>query len=248
MPTKLVRDGTRLKRTIPLRYATDLLGTPPQFSRATANGSRTIIDGKTDRNRWSGVGVEANQSRGGLYLSTHLDALTNEMMYHGRRQGEIVSLSDILAGTYRGEPLPQEERLQLQKVVVNLTAQTHIAVADLSGDSEAAKTFYSELSAKLEVKKAISGIYKSSLDAVNASDDHSASRAIALALKENPYIEGIQIGSVRRDYPSIGDTNDNVVLFGPDNKPLKTLRADSTTLYYLDDAGQLQSIAIPVEK
>ena len=234
-------------RAIPLRYATDLLGKPPQFSRATANGARTIRDGQTDQNRWSGVGIEENQNRGGLYLSTHLDALTNEMMHYGRRGNERTSLADILAGTHLGEPLPDEERLRLQKVIVNLRVQTHLAVADLSGDSERAKAFYAELSAKPEVRKAISGIYSSSSAAVNASDDHSASRAIALALKENPFIEGIQTGSVRRESEWIGETNDNAVLFGADNKPLNAVEANSATLYYFNDEGRVESKTIPVE-
>ena len=178
VPLKLVRDHTWLARNTPLRYATDLLGGKPRFSRATANGVRTVRDGKKDENRWSGIGLDGVRSQGGLYLSTHLDALSNEMLHYGRQDGAefrqpdgqvAIRLGDILAGTRAGNSLPTEDRMLLQKVIVNFRTQAHLLVVDLSADSENAEAFHFELSSNPEVKKALSGKYRSSIEASLAS-------------------------------------------------------------------------------
>ena len=80
------------------------------------------------------------------------------------------------------------------------------------------------------------------------SGDHSASRAIALAVAQSGLIQGIQSGSARpEEGEHLGDSIDNVVLFGADDKPLNLVEAESARLYFYDDDGKLTSKSFPVE-
>jgi hypothetical protein len=91
------------------------------------------------------------------------------------------------------------------------------------------------------VKNALAAAhYVSARAACDAAGDYSFSRALAHAILDTvPLIDGLKVTTARDSWGHIGETGENLVLFGAEGVPLPYLVPLSETVYDVDPSGKL---------
>ena len=193
-----------------------------------------------------------NTGQGGLYVCTHLDALANEYLNFAIDKAKNMEDGWHLLPTNPETGLPLFRNVLAKRAndfperfVASLVTRKKLWVADLSNDSPDTNRFFDEIQRSQPVQDALGELgYNlgpgSLARAVKHDTDYSAARAIGLAVASSmPLIDGIQYGSAREHFARIGETNDNLVLFGVDGEPHPSVKVTKMHLYTGDSADGL---------
>ncbi|HKU41204.1 MAG TPA: RES family NAD+ phosphorylase [Polyangiales bacterium] len=219
-PMQRVPTNTFVLRSVAAQYK----GVPTDHVSA-----RTIRKGSIADHRWTGARASGQPGRGALYVSMHLDAMSNETLHYNRGPISIVTRRPLM--TY-----------SLQDTATFVYAlRRPLWVADLSLESNEGRAYLEQLGAKKEVDGALLDAGFKSLAQAYRSDDYSFCRALGHALLDEygPQLDGLRVVTARDEYPKLGETGENLALFGEDNAPLGSLREVSQTHYDVNASGQL---------
>ncbi len=224
LPLHRLPPGTIVLRSVAASYK----GTAP-----TPDSARTIFGGSTADFRWSGARPMGRPGRGALYVSRHLDALSNEL-FHYASKNPALPVNPVV-----GRVLAQDALAATRSFRFKTT--TGILVVDLSSASPEGTAFLRQLDQDRAVKSALGAAHHPSmLTACNAANDYSISRALTHALCDTvPLIEGLKVVTARDEWAKIGETGENLALFGADGAPLPSLAPLTETVFGVDARGRL---------
>lgn len=175
-----------------------------------------IRDKDSDANRYSGQarGTEITK-RGGLYTSRHHAPMMNEIWHHS---DDAVDIPHALAATG----------------VIQMSLVRPLLVLDLSRYSPETAKFLTKLETDRDVRSALDASRHPGArleDLLMHGSDFSVCRALGLAAANSPYVEGLQAGTARLS-DRLGETGDNLILYGSDLWPLHDkVRAETVTLF-----------------
>jgi hypothetical protein len=224
IPLKTVAAGTIVWRSVAAAH---------RGMGATADAARIIWNGAVADYRWSGL-RPGGPGIGALYVSMHLDAVSSELFHYAERDPALPEHHPA------GRVLAQDALVGRRLFRFELTRLA--AVADLSLASGRARTFLDLLGGRADVRKAlVASGYASAVAAYKAPADYSFSRALALAIAEQLHlVGGLEVTTAREDWPTLGETANNLVLFGTDGLPLPLLRPLSMTSFDRAPTGRLE--------
>ena len=222
LPVERLEAGTIVFRSVKAQYD----GVAP-----TADGARTIRDGSTADHRWTGERPRG-PGRGALYLSLHLDALTNELLHYAKD-------SSLPVHPELGRVLTQDALSSTTTFRYALTSS--LMVVDLSLESSAGNAFLEQLRGQKAVREALAAEHFATLRQAYKASEYSFCRALGHAVLDASagLIDGLKVTSARDEWAKIGETGENLALFGDDRVPLRCLRVLSQTQYGKDAAGKL---------
>jgi hypothetical protein len=239
VPSDSIGSGLHLKRGMDAKY---LQGTEKTIAPSSVLGAITVRDATKDSNRFTGIGPSPAGSpavpvrRGGLYTSEDNTALLAEMFHYADRSlprdmyGKAPVL-DVLA----------------PKCLIKMKAVREIIIADLDTSSEATQRFFQEIEGDEQVAGALKALgYRSLSEAVLHPKDYSAGRGLGLGLASNESIDGMRITSAREFTTSevVGETGNNVVLFGENLEPATGL-VQVTSMHIIErneESGKIEAV------
>ncbi len=224
VPLQRLPAGTIVVRSVAASYK----GVAP-----TADSARTIFGGSSADFRWSGARPLGRPGVGALYVSRHLDAVTNEVLHYAAKNPALP------VNPVAGRVLAQDALAATRSYRFKTT--TGIVVVDLSSASPDGASFLRQLDQNSAIKSALTAARQPSLlSACNAANDYSVSRALSHVLKDTlPLLEGLKVVTARDEWAKIGETGENLALFGADGAPLPSLAPLTETVYGLDASGRL---------
>jgi hypothetical protein len=224
VPLQRLPPGTIVVRSVAASYK----GVAP-----TRDSARTIFGGSTADFRWSGARPGGRPGRGALYVSRHLDAMSNELLHYASKNPAL-PVNPVVGRVLMQDALAATRSFRFKTA-------TGIHVADLSSASPQGRAFLRQLDQNRAVKTALAAAsYPSVLSACNAPNDYSVSRALTHALCDTlPLIEGLNVVTARDEWAKIGETGENLALFGVDGVPLPSLIPLTETVYGVDASGRL---------
>jgi hypothetical protein len=225
----------------------------------SVNGAVSVIDLATNpnaHNRWTGTAVPPAPgtlpvpapTRGGLYLSTDTSALLAEALHYNKASVAAGLARDRIAGTFTPK-IMLKVRLTRPVDVVTLdyfSDETRRFVAEIGGDPKveaalrAMGPLYLGPGGKPSLLDALFSTTK--LPATGATD-YAAARAVGLAMAADPTIDGLQVTSAQDYEPTGGGRHgggDNVVLFGPDGKPVSAVQVTEVATLAQLPGGDLE--------
>jgi hypothetical protein len=166
-------------------------------------------------------------------VSRHLDAVTNEVLHYAGKNPALPVNPTV------GRVLMQDALAATRSFRFKTTVG--IVVVDLSSASGDGASFLRLLDQNSAVKGALAASrHPSVLSACSAANDYSFSRALSHALKDSiPLIEGLKVVTARDEWAKIGETGENLVLFGADGLPLPALAPLTETVFSVDASGRL---------
>ncbi len=202
-PLSRITKGTIVFRSVSAQYN----GSP-----VSEDAARTIFGGSTADHRWSGARPKG-PGKGALYVSMHLDAVSNELFHY--------------AGTK-----PAQDALAATKIF-RYRVEEQLWLVDVSLASPSGVDFLGRLAQSSAVKKALANAgYASIRSACESPKDYSFARALGLALVDGiPIIDGLRVQTARNEWPKIGETGENLVLFGHDNTIVRYLTPVTETTF-----------------
>ena len=198
----------------------------------TPASASTIFGGATADHRWSGARARG-AGKGALYVSLHLDALSNEL-FHYADNNPALPVNPVVGRVVAQDALKATRTFRFK-------TRSGLALIDLSAASPAGTVFLRELGLRSSVKNALAAAhYVSARAACDAAGDYSFSRALAHAMLDTvPLIDGLKVTTARDSWGHIGETGENLVLFGAEGVPLPYLVPLSETVYDVDPSGKL---------
>lgn len=217
-----IGSGLYLKRGLDAKYLSiTKRGTQRTIDVPSIQGTITVRDATRDSNRFTGIapflpGLPAVPvTRGGLYTSEENTALLAELFHYA---------DPALPRDVYGKPPVHD--VVAPKCLVTMKTVRELIIADLDTSSQKTLQFLREIQSDKKVDAALKALgYPNLLVAVHHPDDYSAGRALGLALASNSEIDGMRITSARGFTTSdiVGETGNNVVLFGENLKPASGL-------------------------
>lgn len=224
VPLQRLPPGTIVVRSVAASY---------KGVAATRDSARTIFGGSKADFRWSGARPLARAGRGALYVSRHLDAVANEVFHYASHDPSLPVNPAV------GRVLAQDALAATRSF--RFKTNTGVVVVDLSSASSEGTAFLRQLDLNRGVKSALAAArHLSVLSACNAPNDYSFSRALSHALTDElPLAEGLKVVTARDEWAKIGETGENLALFGVDGVPLPSLVPLTETIYGVDAAGRL---------
>lgn len=223
LPLQRLEAGTIVMRSVAAVY---------KGVAASADSARTIWGGSLADYRWTGARARG-PGRGALYVSLHLDALTNELLHYAQHNPSLpVNLAV-------GRVLTQDALAATTTFRYALTDS--IFVVDVSPASPAGMAFLEHLRAQKRVRDALTAAKYTTFQQAYEADDYSFCRALGHALLDESaaLIDGLRVTTARNQWPKLGETAENLALFGDDGVPLRYLRPLTQTQYGTDAAGKL---------
>jgi hypothetical protein len=224
VPLKLVPSGTLVFRSVAASY---------KGVAATPDSARTIFNGVNADNRWSGS-RPTGPGVGALYVSLHLDAVSNELFYYADRDASLPRNPDL------GRILAQDALKGRQ--IFRFEVTDPLMVAELSLESPRGREFVVRLGESHRLKPVLAAAgYATGAAAYQAPNDYSFARGVGLAIADELTLAaGLEVVTARDEWAKIGDTGNNLALFGPDGAPLRTLRPVSVLSFGIGPRGELQ--------
>ncbi|HET9960462.1 MAG TPA: RES domain-containing protein [Polyangiaceae bacterium] len=190
----------------------------------TKDTARTIYGGATTTtNRWTGQRGSLRPGIGGLYVSVHLDAMSNEVFHYGKGAGSSI---DALTKTR----------------TFRFETERPLFFTDLALGAGRANPFLSELGETSSVKAALRATGLNSVyQGYSHPTDYSMCRALGHALLDaNPLTDGLRVTTARDEYAKIvGETSENLVIYDKDSIPLPYLKPLTETVYGKAPDGRL---------
>lgn len=230
---KFARDGDVPLRSIPAgSLVLRSVGAAYKGVPATPDSARTIFGGSTADNRWSGA-RPTGAGVGALYLSRHLDAVSNELFYYADLDTTLPRHPDL------GRVLAQDALKG--RLIYRFEVTTPLWVADLSLESARGMALVKRLGEATKVKPALYAAGFPSGVAAYQGGDYSFPRALGLAIADELKLaDGLEIVTARDEWAKIGETGNNLALFGADGKPVPSLKPRSVLAFGVGAAGQLE--------
>lgn len=204
--------GTPLSRIAEQTIIFRSVGAEYNGSPVNEDAARTIFAGSKADHRWSGARPKG-AGRGALYVSMHLDAVSNELFHYAGK----TPTKDALAAT-------KIFRYRVEKT---------LWLVDVSLASPAGLHFLHRLEQSSAVRAALGKAgYSSIRSACEAAGDYSFSRALGHALLDGiPLVDGLRVLTARNEWAKIGETGENLVLFGQDNTMIPYLAPVTETTF-----------------